>query len=133
MKAEELLEKYQELTATPLDSPSIENESGESVAALYQSSSLRILLIRTLENPDITSIEVEVWLPSMNSDYDSAKSEDELLGEVLSKMIEHLSYLLKLHQSGFILDVIKNDCLWTASKTFEKPPSHEIFNLLLPP
>ncbi|MFW9934762.1 MAG: hypothetical protein ACFFDU_04410 [Candidatus Thorarchaeota archaeon] len=133
MKAEELLVKYQELTATPLDSPSIENESGESVAALYQSSSLRILLIRTLENPDITSIEVEVWLPTMNSNHDSAKSEDELLGEVLSKMIEHLSYLLKLHQSGFILDVIKNDCLWTASKAFKKPPSHEIFNLLLPP
>lgn len=133
MKAEKLFEKYQQLTATPLDSSSLENESGESVAALYQSSSLRILVIRSSENPDIASIEVEVWLPSINSNHDPDQSDDELLSEVLSKMIEDLSYLLKLHQSGFTLDVIKHDCLWTASKTFEKPPSREFFNLLLPP
>ena len=140
MNTEELMKKYQQLTAKPLDSPSVKNESGESVASLYQSSSLRILVLRTSEEPDTVSVEVEVWLPGNNSDsgsgdsnQTSTESENEKLGAVLSQMIDHLQYLLRLHQSGFMLDVIKHDCLWTASKSFEKLPNREIFDLLLPP
>ena len=97
-------------------------------------------MLRTSEEPDIVSIEVEVWLPGNNSNNGSENSnspstelENEKLGAVLSQMIGHLQYLLRLHQSGFMLDVIKHDCLWTASKSFEKPPSQKIFELLLPP
>ncbi len=140
MNPEELMKKYQQLTAKPLDSPSMKNESGESVMSLFQSSSLRILLLRTSEEPETVSVEVEVWLPGNNSDNGSsqsnspsADSENEKLGVVLGQMIDHLQYLLRLHQSGFILDVIKHDCLWTASKSFVKPPSREVFDLLLPP
>jgi hypothetical protein len=140
MNAEELMQKYQQLTAQPLDLPSKENESSESVVTLLQSSSLRILLLRTLKEPETVSIEVEIWLPGNNSDtgpvnssYSSATLENKKLGVLLSEMINHLQYLLRLHQSGFVLDVIKHDCLWTASKTFKKPPRLEVFDLLLPP
>ncbi len=140
MNTEELMKKYQQLTAKPLDLRSIENESGESVSSLYQSSSLRILLLRTSEKPKTVSVEVEVWLPGNNSDNGSSQSnqsisesENEKLGATLSQMINHLQYLLRLHQFGFALDVIKHDCLWTASKSFEKPPNRELFDLLCPP
>ena len=140
MNSEELMKKYQQLTAKPLDSPSIENESGESVASLFQSPSLRILLLRTSESPESVSVEVEVWLPGNNSDngssssnHASAELENEKLGITLSQMIHHLQYLLRLFKSGFKLDVIKHDCLWTATKSFEKPPTREVFALLLPP
>ena len=140
MNAQELMKKYSELTAKPLDSPSRENESGESVATLYQSSSLRILLVRNSEDPETVSVEVEVWLPSFNSANESDEApnsegdlENNQLGVILGQMINHLSYLLKLHQSGFVLDVIKHDCLWTASKSFLKPPTRMMFEHLLPP
>ena len=140
MNAEELMKKYQQLSAKPLDSPTMKNESGESITALYQSASLRILLLRTLEAPEIISIEVEVWLPGNNSDISSKDAnppsnelENEKLGAILSQMVDHLQYLLRLHQSGFMLDVIKHDCLWTASKSFEKPPNRKVFDILLPP
>ena len=140
MNAQELMNRYKEMTAKPLDSPSRENESGESVSTLYQSSSLRILLVRTPEEPEYVSVEVEVWLPSFNSENESDETpnsngdfENERLGVILGQMISHLSYLLKLHQSGFMLDVIKHDCLWTASKSFSKLPTRMMFEHLLPP
>jgi len=133
MNAEELMKKYQQLTAKPLDKPSKENETGESVFALFQSSSLRILLLRSSEEPGIVSIEVEVWLPGNNSNNDLTEPDNEKLGVILTQMINHLQYLLRLHQSGFTLDVIKHDCLWTASKSFKKTPSRDLFDLLLPP
>lgn len=140
MNAQELMKKYKEMTAKPVNSPSQDNESGESVSTLYQSSSLRILLVRTSEEPESVSVEVEVWLPSFNSENGSNETpnsngdfENERLGVILGQMISHLSYLLKLHKSGFLLDVIKHDCLWTASKSFSKPPTRMMFEHLLPP
>jgi hypothetical protein len=48
-------------------------------------------------------------------------------------MINHLQYLQKLNQTGFSLDIIKHDCLWTASQSFSETPPREIFELLVPP
>ncbi|MFX1317958.1 MAG: hypothetical protein ACFE9D_01115 [Promethearchaeota archaeon] len=140
MNAEELMKKYHQLSTKPMAVPSLENESGESVETLYQSSSLRILLIRTTADPENVTLEVEVWLPGSYSDDDltslsktEGKTQNEKLGEMLGQMITHLQYLYSLHQSGFSLDVIKHDCLWTASCTFSKLPDRELFDRLLPP
>jgi hypothetical protein len=139
MKLEELMQKYQQLTTAPVD-PSLLSESGESVTSLMQTSSLRILLLRTASDPKTVTIEVEAWLPHRDTEYfeevptDSQdKSENDDLGHILSRLIEVLQYLLQLHQSGFTLDVIRHDCLWTASRSFSKPPSQKVFELLLPP
>lgn len=133
MNAETLMKKYQQLIATPVESPSSFNESGESLATLIQTSTLRILLVRSAENPKNVAVEVEVWLPSRNSEPLSDDTSDEDLSAILSRMISHLQYLLRLHKSGFTLDVIKHDCLWTASRSFTKTPSRELFELLIPP
>ncbi len=140
MNTEELMKRYQELANKPLDSPSMQNESGEFVSPLIQTTSLRILLIRTFTEPDVVTVEVEVWLPgrhannsSIKSNHSGASPENENLSSTLSQMITYLQYLHRLNQAGFALDVIKHDCLWTASQAFEKLPSREMFELLLPP
>lgn len=140
MNAEELMKKYYQLSTKPLAAPSLENESGESVETLYQSSSLRILLLRATTDPEMVTLEVEVWLPGSKTNDNLAspsnmegKEQGENLSEMLAQMIAHLQYLYSLHQNGFSLDVIKHDCLWTASCTFSKLPDRQIFDMLLPP
>lgn len=141
MTIKQLMEKYQKIISTPIESTtSTFNESGETVEILLQTNSMRILVIRESVNPQTVSLEVEVWLPNRNPNtlHTESKStetqlEDEDLSTTLTKMIDHLQYLLKLQQSGFILDVIKHDCLWTASKSFSETPSRDVFELLIPP
>ena len=141
MTIHKLMEKYQKIVSTPVDSPTPTfNESGETVEILLQTKSLRILVIRESVNPQTVSLEVEVWLPNRNptaldteSETTETELEDEDLSTTLSRMIDHLQYLLKLHKSGFTLDVIKHDCLWTASKSFTETPSRALFELLIPP
>ncbi len=141
MKIDQLMEKYQKIISTPIESPTpIFNESGETVEILLQTNSMRILVIRESVNPQTVYLEVEVWLPNHYPNTLDTKSkttetelEDEDLSTTLSRMIDHLQYLLKLQQSGFTLDVIKHDCLWTASKSFTETPSRALFELLIPP
>ena len=141
MTIDQLMEKYQKIISTPVESlsPTV-NESGETVEILIQTNLMRILVIRESVNPQTVCLEVEVWLPSRNpntSDTESNNTETELedktLSTTLARMIDHLQYLLKLHKSGFTLDVIKHDCLWTASKSFTETPSRALFELLIPP
>ena len=141
MTIDQLMAKYQKIISTPVHpSTSSLNESGEIVDILLQTNSMRILVIRESMNPQTVSLEVEVWLPNRNPntpDTESNNTETELkdvnLSTSLSRMIDHLQYLLKLHHSGFTLDVIKHDCLWTASKSFTETPSRALFELLIPP
>lgn len=141
MSIDQLMEKFQKIISTPAESPTpTYNESGETVEILHQTNSMRILVIRESVNPQTVSLEVEVWLPNRNPntlDTESEKTEtereDEDLSTTLSRMINHLQYLLKLQQSGFTLDVIKHDCLWTASKSLSETPSRALFELLIPP
>ncbi len=141
MTIDQLMEKYQKIISTPIESPTPTlNESGETVEILLQTNSMRILVIRESMNPQTVNLEVEVWLPNRSPntlDTDSKTTETELedknLSTTLSRMIDHLQYLLTLQQSGFTLDVIKHDCLWTASKSFTKKPSRDLFELLIPP
>lgn len=138
MNLEELMQKYQQLTTSAVNS-SLLSELGESVTPLMQTTSLRILLLRTTKDPKTVSIEVEVWLPNHKESRDETldnsqdKPKKDNLSHTLSRLIELLQYLLRLHESGFTLDVIKHDCLWTASRSFSKPPSRKMFKLLLPP
>lgn len=141
MSIDQLMEKFQKIISTPAESPATTyNESGETVEILLQTNSMRILVIRESVNPQTVGLEVEVWLPNRNpntlvteSETTETEREDEDLSTTLSRMIDHLQYLLNLQQSGFTLDVIKHDCLWTASKSLTKTPSRDFFELLVPP
>ena len=82
MTIDKLMEKYQKIISTPVESlsPTV-NESGETVEILIQTNLMRILVIRESVNPQTVCLEVEVWLPSRNpntSDTESNNTETEL-------------------------------------------------------
>ena len=127
--ADDLKAQFVSLAGSPIDSSEL-NAAGESLTYLCRTDWVKVILIRSLnqENP---VIEVEVSIPSC-----SDKSENESLHlqmEVLTDMMTHLLYIRDLLKIGFEFSVIREDCLWIASKSFSEIPEDEVFTLLLPP
>nr|KXH72831.1 MAG: hypothetical protein AM324_00480 [Candidatus Thorarchaeota archaeon SMTZ1-83] len=132
----EMAKKYAELMEAPVDEASV-NENGESLSTLCQSEWVRILVIRRPSTPDLVTIEAEISLPSpvvKATDPDATDSGPEDNGsDLLQQAIEHLQYLSRLRAKGFTLDVVGQECLWTAFRDFTETPVSEVFNLLEPP
>ncbi|MGY5852231.1 MAG: hypothetical protein RTU92_01535 [Candidatus Thorarchaeota archaeon] len=123
VSATELMERYKQIVAVPPE-PSNFNEEGECTSSFFENKWLRMLLVRTPENPNIVSIEVEVSLSEQ-------KTRDFVT--VLREVIEHNEFLLRLSDLGFELDLIGFECMWTASKSFETMPDISVFKALVPP
>ncbi len=132
----EMAKEYAELVKAPIDEAAV-NENGESLSTLCQSEWVRILLIRRPSTPDLVTIEVEMSLPShfvQASDADEPDTEFKDNGtDLLHQAIEHLHYLSRLRNNGFTLDVVGQECLWTAFRDFTEPPASDMFDLLKPP
>ncbi len=136
----ELIKRYSELSGVPDDKLSF-NENGESLSILCQSEWVRILVIRRLNTPDQVTIEVELSFPTRvhtkkvetneEADIEANSTKDTLA--LLEEAVTHLRYLAKLHDRGFALDVIGQECLWTAFRDFNNTPDAEMFELLNPP
>ncbi|MFX1300713.1 MAG: hypothetical protein ACFFDE_07200, partial [Promethearchaeota archaeon] len=76
MTIDQLMEKYQKIISTPIESPTPTfNESGETMELLLQTNSMRILVIRESVNPQTVSLEVEVWLPNRHPNTLDTKSK----------------------------------------------------------
>ncbi len=124
-----LAEKYKEMSRNDLV-PSALNQECELTLTLCKTSWVRVLIIRRYSAPD--SIEVELSLP----DCDASAMKPyprEYVDTLLGGMKSHLEYLERLLHKGFRLDLIGNDCLWTASYDMDERPEDEIFDLLVPP
>jgi hypothetical protein len=130
--ASEIKQDFERLTS---NTPKSFNEDGEAIAILFESCWLRILVVRKSEDVQQVAIEVEVSIPKCDNENLPSKIDDISLDEtaILTDMITHLQYLLRLSTIGFELHLIGNDCLWTASKTLTEKPDTELFSLLLPP
>ena len=132
----EMASKYAELMKAPVDEATV-NENGESLSTLCQSEWVRILVIRRPEIPDHVTIEVEISLPSPvahTTDADRSDSDVKDNGtDLLHHAIEHLHYLSRLRNNGFALDVVGQECLWTAFRDFTEAPAPDVFDLLKPP
>lgn len=135
----ELMQRYEHLIGTPSKEMRF-NENGESVAILCQSDWVRILVIQYQDPADLVSIEVELSLPTRSIKVQSGESGSDASKEpppdtrmLAEQVMEHLRYMTHLQDEGFTLDVIGQECLWTASKDFQEPPSRETFELLSPP
>ncbi len=128
----EIKQDFERLTSHP---PKSFNEDGEAVAILFETCWLRILVVQKSENLNQVVIEVEVSFPKCDNEPLPSKVDDVSLDEtaILTDMITHLQYLLRLSTIGFELHLIGNDCLWTASKILVEKPNTELFSLLLPP
>jgi hypothetical protein len=138
-EASSLMDKYKQLTTSPLNSSNMTDE-GDSISVLCQTNWIRIVLVRKSDEPNVVTIEVESSLPKCAGVYSSPKtnsSSTELLemddSELLSGMITHLQYMQRLHELGFDLEIIGPDCLWTAYSEFESMPSRKTFEVLVPP
>jgi hypothetical protein len=99
------------------------NEEGECTSSFFENDWLRMLIVRTPENPNIVSIEVEVSLPAQKT---------RNLVSVLKEVNDHNQFLLRLSDMGFELDLIGFECMWTASKIFEEIPDITVFEALAP-
>jgi len=55
------------------------------------------------------------------------------LQEVLKALVTHLSYLLRLSESGFQLETIAEEGFWSAWILLQDTPSRDLFHLLTPP
>lgn len=132
----EMAKEYAELVKAPIDEAAV-NENGESLSTLCQSEWVRILVIRRPSNPSLVTIEVEISLPSpvtQATDTDGTDSEVRDNGtDLLHQAIEHLHYLSRLRSNGFTLDVVGQECLWTAFRDFTETPVSDMFDLLKPP
>ncbi len=136
MQATELREKYQKVVKTA-PSPEVLEAAGEVIVVLHKTKWARILMVWRADEQEKVIIEVEVSLPKAARPAGECNSgswdEKEEMEELLTDLIQHQQYLLRLKKAGFTLDVIRQDCLWTASGSFKDKPSREVFELLLPP
>jgi hypothetical protein len=132
----EMANKYAELMDAPVDEATV-NENGESLSTLCQSEWVRILVIRRPDTPEHVTIEIEISLPSPAVHATGADGTDSGAKDngtdLLHQAIEHLHYLSRLRNNGFTLDVVGQECLWTAFRDFSEPPASAVFDLLRPP
>jgi len=95
---------------------------------------VRVLLLKHNTDSRIVSIEVESYLPDFvekGTDSDSVEKRDMV--EVVNGMIAHLQYLLKLRTSGFNLEFIGPDYLWTATRDIDETLDLDFFEVIIPP
>jgi hypothetical protein len=128
----ELLKKYEEAVKTlPKDSDL--NDASEAITTLHQDDWLRILLIRQIDTPKLVTIEVESSLPLKAQGLPSISDASNETRGMLEGMIQTLKYLLNLESQGFNLDIIGQDCMWTAFRDFDVPINSSVFDILCPP
>ncbi len=127
-----LFDKYNELVQI---SPSYSdlNDDQESVSLLHQDDWVRILLVRHPDRGDEITIEIESSLPLRAKGEPSMNNGSLMASELLHGMIRTLEYLLNLEKMGFNLDIIGQDCMWTAFMDFTAPPDYAFFDAITPP
>ena len=117
----ELRTKFDSIMTLPID-PVKCNVAGEEISAIHGTDWVKIYFIRSSDFADVILVEVEVSLPSKLSDV-----------EVILDMIQHLTYIQELLNQGFELCVIREECLWVASRSFSETPDDSILEVLHPP
>ncbi len=127
-----LLKTYEEAIRTPPTESDL-NDASEAITTLHQDDWLRILLIRQIDSPEVLTIEVESSLPIRAQGIPSIESESNETRGILEGMIKSLKYLISLESEGFSLDIIGQDCMWTAYKEFNIPIDPTVFDVLTPP
>ena len=120
-KVTELRKKIDSIMILPID-PVKCNVAGEEISTIYRNDWVKIYMIRSPDFADVVLVEVEVSLPKKLSD-----------AEIILDMIQHLTYLHELLNQGFELCVIREECLWVASRSFSETPEDSILEVLHPP
>lgn len=134
----DLLTAYHQLLAVSRDQ-FLEEERSNFVVTLYETESLRILMIRTGEDHHLVRIETEVTfplrIPNLNSIQDiyTGPVQNKVLKPLLEEMSAYLKYLRTLSDAGFKLEILGEEGVWIASCTLKNPPTKKLYSLLKPP
>ncbi len=126
-----LVTKYEEAVKTPPKASDL-NDASEAITTLHQDDWLRILLIRQIDSPQLVTIEVESSLPLRVQGMPSIDLKSNETRGILEEMIQTLKYLLGLESEGFSIDIIGQDCMYTAYKEFKIPIDPTVFDALVP-
>ena len=101
------------------------NHNGEYYNIVYETDWVRVLLIRSNENPRFLTIDIEITLPNqciyneLNQD-EIAKSEyQNLMKETLIALKKHIDYIVELQENGFTIEMFGREFLYSASKEVE--------------
>lgn len=120
---EALRDRFLIITSSPVDADSL-NPAGEQIDVLVESQWTKTSIIRTISSKNIAEVEIEVSIPP----------EDGLENcKLLTSLITHLNYLRCLIALDFDLCMIREDCLWVASKSFSGMPDMRVFEGIIPP
>lgn len=138
MKFSNLVKGYRQLISKPIKS-ALTDDHPERVVTIHETLWLKILLIRSLKDPDLVRLVVEVsfpnWvyaLPVVLNNEKIIKEKSRRLPDVLKEMVIHLEYLHKLSDVGFRLELLAEEGIWSASTELKQPPSKELFKALIP-
>lgn len=131
--ASELLQRYNEIVSGSVVSDIC--ISGECVSMLYETSWVKILIVRYQVAPNICSIEVEISFPNCVIEvvYPSPAAAQEQAQEYIGSTVDHLKYLLKLKDAGFSLGILSLEGIWSAVLQIKGNPDVKLFETLLPP
>lgn len=131
--ASELLQLYNEIISGPVVSDTC--ISGECVSMLYETSWIKVMIVRYQVAPDICSIEVEFSFPDCVIEvvFPSLAPTQEQAQKYIGSTVEHLKYLLKLKDAGFSLGILSTEGIWSAVLRIKGNPDVKLFEDLLPP
>jgi len=136
---DDIMRHYRETSEMPASSLEF-NEDGDSVTTIHETSWVRILLTRKRTDPKGALLEIEISPPSSGPGPDSDSHKKEETGETgeatrrrILDLAKHVEYMLRLHDAGFILDMLGTECTWTAYGIFRSMPSRSLFELIAPP
>ncbi len=131
--ASELLQRYNEILSGPVTSNAC--ISGECVSMLYETSWIKIMIVRYEVAPKICSIEIEFSLPNrvIEIAFPSTASAQEQAREYVKSTIIHLKYMLKLQETGFSLGILSPEGVWSAVSKIKENPDVKLFENLIPP
>lgn len=125
----DLYRKLKEILNEPIEASL---DSPEAVSILFQDDWIRILVVRIAEAPELVTLEIESSLPLHARNPYGKSEENSDARELLKGTIRTLEYFLRLQESGFELDIIGQDCMWTAHMDFSECPDETILADLLP-
>jgi len=131
--ASELLQRYNEIVSESVVSDIC--ISGECVSMLYETSWVKVMVVRYQVAPDICSIEVEISFPDCVIEvvFPSPALAQEQAQKYIGNTVDHMEYLLKLKDAGFSLGILSLEGIWSAVLQIKGTPDVELFESLLPP
>ena len=131
--ASKLLQLYNEIISGPIVSDTC--ISGECVSKLYETSWVKVMVVRYQVAPDICSIEVEISFPDCVIEvvFPSPAPAQEQAQKYIGNTVDHMNYLLKLRNTGFSLGILSLEGIWSAVLQIKGTPDVELFESLLPP